>query len=236
MNRTPDLFRLKEDHFVLWRPANDKPKLVIGKFKLGNPCELESATEHDLSNENMPRDLWTIPVSKLTSNGLKDGQIYHYFFKVNDSNPYKSDHKEILCTDPTAWAVDWRLRAANLGVPYTDEDRDPAAVVKISGGKLVVCDPGDEDLDWGDDIAKVKSLPTNNQIVIYEMPTSWSRTAGRRGIELDVGSFRDVLAMVDKKAESGNFELSWGEESYLEDLGINALELLPPADSWMDRE
>ena len=57
--------------------------------------------------------------------------------------------------------------------------------------------------------------------------------------EVGVGTFRDVMALVDQSAEAANFAgvpaLAAGQ-SHLEKLGINALELLPPADSHVNRE
>jgi pullulanase len=53
------------------------------------------------------------------------------------------------------------------------------------------------------------------------------------------GTFRDVLALIERTAAPINFAgvaaLAPGE-AHLEDLGVNALELLPPADSFVDRE
>src|SRR5437588_838966 len=53
------------------------------------------------------------------------------------------------------------------------------------------------------------------------------------------GTCRDVRAVVERAAAPSNFAgvaaLAPGE-AHLEDLGVNALELLPPADSFVDRE
>src|SRR5260370_11689614 len=56
--------------------------------------------------------------------------------------------------------------------------------------------------------------------------------------ERGVGTFKDVLALVDESAGGANFEglnvLDPGR-SYLTELGVNALEVLPPADSFFKR-
>jgi pullulanase len=75
--------------------------------------------------------------------------------------------------------------------------------------------------------------------VIYELPTSWSRLNVHGDPEVGVGTFRDVMALVDHRAEAANFAgvpaLAAGR-SHLADLGINTLQLLPPADSFVKRE
>jgi pullulanase len=234
-----DLLRLKEDHFVLWRPNTaGAPRLLIGEFTLGNPSQLVSATAHAFGPHPKHPDLWIIPLQSLPSGVLKDGKVYHYFFEVHDSSPYKSAPQDIRCTDPTAWTVDWRLLAPRLDPPYAEEDRDPAAVVLISGDRLVPCDAGGETPEWGEDASTLPNLPCNNRLVIYELPTSWSRTGEQDGKEIDVGSFRDVLALVDADALPANFAGMGVLEgrAHLQELGVNALELLPPADSWVDRQ
>jgi len=68
--------------------------------------------------------------------------------------------------------------------------------------------------------------------VIYELPTAWSRTGGQVG----VGSFADVTALVDTNAGGANFtdlQVVQKGRSYLTELGVTALELLPPADSFI---
>ena len=67
----------------------------------------------------------------------------------------------------------------------------------------------------------------------------WSRIETEGTLSIDAGTFRDVLALVERAAAPSNFAgvtaLAVGE-AHLEDLGVNALELLPPADSFVDRE
>jgi pullulanase len=220
-----DLLRRKATHFVLWRPrqTSSPPRLVIGKLKRGNPPTF--VEEQNLTLQLSPQgpDLWEILAAACH---LIDGGVYHYWFEVTDSNPYKTMHPRILCTDPTAWAVDWHLLApAVSALSFGENDRDPAAVVKFRQGTLLPCDPGGEMVDWQGDPG-LDRLPPNNRLVIYELPTTWSRLEElEAGVQLSVGSFRDVRALIES-----------GDQGYLQELGINALELLPPADSFVDRE
>jgi pullulanase len=82
-------------------------------------------------------------------------------------------------------------------------------------------------------------LPPNNRLVIYELPTAWTKT----GDLLDrhnvgTGTFRDVQALIDGRPthHRGRFHgLRRFDHRHLIDLGVNALELLPPADTFADR-
>ncbi|MEX2121989.1 MAG: alpha-amylase family glycosyl hydrolase [Pirellulales bacterium] len=230
------LFGLKTTAFVLWRPHNTQiaPKLVIGQFQAGNPPTLANRREFDLEQMAQHSDLWGINVA---SCGLTDGSVYHYWFEVSDSNPFRGGRR-ILCTDPTAFTVDWRLLAERLPAPYDADDQDPAAVVKFENGQLVPCDAAGETLTPPPAIAPGKAKP-NNRLVIYELPTSWTKTNVHGDPQIGIGTFRDVLALVDSDAEAMNFAalpaLQPGR-SHLQELGINGLELLPPADSFVERE
>ena len=230
----PHLFGLKQSKFVLWRPANTAaaPKLIIGEFKAGNPSTLENRREFALAQQPGIIDLWGIDASAC---GLTDGKVYHYWFEVTDSSPFR-DGSRILCTDPTTFTADWRLKSARLPSPYDGDDQDPAAVILFKDGKLVPCDAA------GETFAPLPPLATgtpNNRIVIYELPTSFARTGPEGDPQIGVGTFRDVRALVKKSAEGANFAdmpaMQVGR-SHLQDLGINALELLPIADSYVDRE
>jgi pullulanase len=171
--------------------------------------------------------------------GLTDGTVYHYWFEVTDSSPIHNPPQRILCTDPTALTVDWRLVAPLIAKPsYSADDRHPAAVVKFSGGQLVPCDAAGEQFSSAPPIPLRKGS-SNNQIVIYELPTSWSRINVHGDPEVGVGTFCDVMALVDHSTQAANFAgvpaLAVGRSHFAE-LGINALELLPPADSFVNRE
>ncbi len=232
-----DLLEYKKTHFVLWRPrvTDPPPRLVIGKFQNGNPPLLVGERAFELRPSVKGEDVWEIPAAKC---GLADGETYHYWFEVTDCNPCKDSHPRIRCTDPTALTVDWRLLAPAVGAPFGADDRDPAAVVKFQNGRLTACDPGGETADWSGDPSP-SALPPNNRLVIYELPTAWTRIGQQGNVEIAIGSFRDVLALVQHDASPVNFSgtaaLEAGQAHLLE-LGCNALELLAPADSFVDRE
>ncbi|MDP9696708.1 UNVERIFIED_ORG: 1,4-alpha-glucan branching enzyme [Arthrobacter globiformis] len=224
----PDLFILKQTQFVLWLPliTDPVPRLVIGTFQPGNPPVLSSRKAFDLKEDPARPGLWAIQAA---DSGLEDQQVYHYWFEVADSHP-SGDGQWKLCTDPSAFTVDWRMPA--------EDSRAPAAVVKFSGGKLVGCEAAGEDFV---PVAETDSRnsPANARLVIYELPTSWTRMTPDDDVEVGVGTFRDVAALVDEPSGPANFAgvavLERGR-SHLGDLGINALELLPPADSFVSRE
>lgn len=230
------LFGLKKSAFVLWSPhrINPAPTLVIGQFQAGNPPSLANRQVFPLTQQEAHPDLWSIDASQC---GLINGQVYHYWFEVSDSSPTR-DGSRISCTDPTAFTVDWRLLASQLPAPHIVDDQDPAAVVKFKDGQLVSCDPGGESFDPARAIAVGKAAP-NNRMVIYELPTSWARTNIQHDPEIGVGTFRDVIALVDENAEGANFAGTPALQpprSHLGELGVNALELLPLADSFVNRE
>jgi pullulanase len=110
--------------------------------------------------------------------------------------------------------------------------------VEWSGNQLVASDPGGEEIDLTNDSSPT-TLPVNSHLVIYELPTAWSRPAAPGDLGIGVGTFRDVLALVDTNSSGANFDdiaLTQPGRSYLTELGINALELLPPADSFYKRD
>jgi pullulanase len=230
------LFGLKQSAFVLWRPQNTNPApaLVIGQFQAGNPPSLVNRQVFPLTQHPQQGDLWSI---NATECGLIDGQVYHYWFELSDSSPTR-DGSWISCTDPTVFTVDWRLLAPQLPAPHIVDDQDPAGVVKFQAGQLVPCDPGGETVESVRAIAADRAVP-NNRMVVYELPTSWTRMNIQRDPEIGVGTFRDVIALVDENATGANFNgtpaLQAGR-SHLGELGINALELLPLADSFVNRE
>ena len=232
----PDLLKRKRTHFLLWRPRHldPVPKLRIGVFQPGNPPSLAEEQLLELDQSAVFADLWEI---KARNCNLVDGRIYHYWFRVRDGHPQADHTGAIDCTDPTAEIVDWRLRAAIPGPPYTDDDRMPAGVVKFKDQGLIACDPDGEEVSFTEEEPGT-DLPPNNKLVLYELPTRWSRTGVESSAEIGVGTFRDVLALIDPNAGGANFAgvsaLATGR-SYLRDLGVNGLELLPIADSFADR-
>lgn len=232
-----NLLMRKEDRFVLWRVGNTNPPpaLVIGQLQLGPPVRFVNEQVLTLQPVAGFPDLWEIPAA--TCN-LVDGQIYHYWFEVSDSHPARPPATRIRVTDPTAFMVDWRLRSSQPAGPYSDDDRYPAAAIKFTQGQLVPCDPGGETGDLQDEDG-LSALPPNNRLVLYELPTTWTRIGNAGEREIGLGTFRDVMALIDRAQGGANFpdlDVTQPGQSYLTDLGINALELLPPADTLYDRQ
>jgi len=232
-----DLLLRRETQFTLWRPSIGvtPPVLVIGTFAFGNPNTLANRKEIPLSQAHPETPgLWTISVGE---SGLPDG-IYHYWFQVENTNPAEPAAALILCTDPFAATVDWRLLSPSLPAGFNnDTDRQPASVIRLRNGRLSAIDPGGETASFPDD-PKPDTLPANNHLVIYELPAAWTRVHDTGTNERGVGTFKDVLALVDEAASGANFEgldVLNLERSYLTELGVNALELLPPADSFFKR-
>jgi pullulanase len=233
---TIDIFRRKQRSFVLWQPSApaQSPTLIIGQFQAGNPPSLIHQNRVDMIPTGLP-GLWEVAA---TDCGLSEGEVYHYWFEVRDTHPDRQPGRMVRCTDPLAYSVDWRLLSPRLPAPYKVEDRQPAAVVKYDHAMLIPCGPGGEVEDFGED-PPPSVLPTNNQLVIYELPTAWARRRGDDETERGVGTFQDVAALVDPATAGANFddlEVTGQGRRYLQDLGINALELLPPSDSIQDRQ
>ncbi|MDF5725112.1 MAG: alpha-amylase family glycosyl hydrolase [Rhizonema sp. PD37] len=235
---TADLLARKETSFVLWHVGNTTqvPSLIIGQVKLGAPITLIKEEHFLLQQVSGFPDLWEIPAAKCN---LSDGEVYHYWFEVTVSHPDpKRAGERLRITDPTAYTVDWRLRP-DVKSPFGNDDRYPPAVIKYSANKLVPADIGGEDISSFGSTTKLDTLPMNNQLVIYELPTTWSRSAEVGGGNMGVGTFLDVTALIDSDVEGANFvdfEITQKGRSYLTELGINALELLPPADSTYNRQ
>jgi 1,4-alpha-glucan branching enzyme len=171
--------------------------------------------------------LWELEASTL---GLTDGETYHYWFEVDDRSPGGTGR--IQTTDPLASAVDYRLYApANPSIVH------PASVIGWSGGRLVVRDPNGEERRRA--VANFDKLAPNNRLVIYELPTAWGRTTGSDEFERAVGTFRDARALVEPGFDGANFSgltVTRLDPPYLVQLGVNAVEMLPPADSILARE
>jgi 1,4-alpha-glucan branching enzyme len=230
-----DLLIHKKTHFALWLPAvtEPAPRLIIGTFQQGDPSTLAQQQAFTLSPSTKGSGLWDIDAKDCQ---LKNDTIYHYWFEVTDSNRYKESHPRILCTDPFALNVDWRLLSPRPDDPaFNDEDRYPAGVVLYKNGELLSCDPDGQRPDWRND-PSLETLPVNTQLVIYELPTAWARTRKQGGVQVASGTFRDVLALVDPASVPFSFfgiaVLQEGR-AHLRDLGVTAIELLPPADSFV---
>jgi pullulanase len=233
-----EILTIKQAYFVLWRPriVVPPPRLIIGTFQAGNPPTLANEQAVDLLPLGKQTDLWGIAATECD---LTSDTVYHYWFEVTSVDPYTSDYRSIRCTDPMAWTVDWRLLSSGNGSLVPREiDRYPAGVVLFRHEQLEPCDPGGQQIDWDGDPSP-DILQPNNRLVIYELPTAWSRINTVNNREIDVGTFRDVIALIERDAAPANFygvaALEPGH-AHIVDLGINALELLPPADSLQDRE
>lgn len=234
----------KKTHFVFWRPslaaaAASPPTLVLGQIDSSNPPVLTAVQTLPLSPSPLSTagDLWEIAAADCN---LLDGAVYHYWFEVENTNVYSAPaNQRLRCTDPTAYCVDWRVTST---VPAGDAVDAPAAaaVIRYFGGELVPTDPASAPLTFAAaPDANMQSLATNNQLVLYELPTAWTKTGDLvDASHVGVGTFQDVLALVLEEATSPSFPtiavLAAGR-AYLLDLGVNALELLPPADTFADR-
>jgi pullulanase len=228
-----DILQRRSTAFVLWRVTNSNPppQLIIGQLQPGTPPTLTGMASFPLGNSAVLPDLWSIDAANC---GLTDGIVYHYWFEVTDANPYRNGQR-IRISDPFAYTIDWQLQAERPDDPhYDDDDAYPASVIKFKAGILTPCDVDGTELS-AQPVVPLDQLSANNQLVIYELPTAWARTGGQVG----VGSFADVTALVDTNSTGANFtDLSIVQKgrSYLTELGVTALELLPPADSFYKRE
>jgi pullulanase len=131
----------------------------------------------------------------------------------------------VLVTDPLTFTPDWRLPETN--------DKQPASVILFRAGQLVPCDQDGKAIIPPADGNPGQFAP-NNLTIIYELPTAWIRRP-RGGAERGVGTFQDIAAMPDPNLTAPNFaELEAGQKghAHIAELGINAIEFLPPADSY----
>jgi len=228
------LLERRRTHFVFWRPGPDAspPRLIIGVFAAGQPPTLAQRREIPLAPSPDSEEVWQVSAATC---GLTDGQVYHYWFETADTRPGRRTSR-LLCTDPTAFAVDWRLRG-NEG-----DDEAPAAVIRFQNGALVTSDAENDPLLFegnGEADVPTAGLPPNNRLVIYEVPTAWTRLGDLVDARnVAVGTFRDVQALIEPGHRGGHFGdvRRVREHRHLVELGANALELLPPADSFADRK
>lgn len=215
-----DLLARRRNHFVLWRPAftDPAPALVIGALSDTGPIDLRTIPLAPLDDRP---DLWGISARTC---GLQDETAYCYWFQVRDSDPYLDQSRLCLCTDPFATAVDRRFPAPEVeGVA----GGQPAAILFYRDGSLLPCD-GDGRVVDGAEYPDMTCLPANNRLVLYELPTRWAHPRTLGSATIGDGTFRDVQSLLTARAVESP---ALGDKSYLEALGVNALELLPPADS-----
>jgi len=219
--------------FVLWspRPQNTTPELVIGRLRDGNPPTVEGIRHVALVPAADTAGLFEVEAANC---GLDDGAVYHYWFEVDDSRSDLHPSARVVVTDPFSSCVDWRVVP-----PGATDNTQPASVIRYAGqGKLTDCDPDGESAVFEAPDAP-DTLSTNNQLVIYELPTAWTLSRSLNEPERAVATFLDAAALVDERIGGANFadlSLLDAGNAYLADLGVNALELLPPADSFFKRE
>lgn len=225
------LAAIRETSFALWVPAGQAaqpaPTLVIGRYADDGGFDLVETQTFALRPTGS--GLWQISAAECR---LPDG-VYGYWFQVSDHATPNGG--SILITDPLAFTVD---RANPAPPPRTSDGRTigaPAAVVRVRGGRLSPSDPIAVDLPEDADGYRAR-LPPNNMMAIYELPTRWVK-AGQGQVnsaqQVGVGTFQDVLALISADADSPNFAAmpALANREHLVELGVNALELLPPADS-----
>lgn len=225
-----DLLNRRHETFVLWVPgaeaseASHPPVLVIGTTGTGSAAFTEIGRFPFVLLEGKA-GLWVLDPRSI-SPPLADG-VYHYWFQIKDTSP--ANMGVVLVTDPFAFTVDYNVTTPP-GFNVLDQ---PASVIKLRDGKLWPCN-----IDGTEPQPPVvpdqAALPSNNHLVIYELPTSWAKPGSdSRGVDVDVGTFPDVEALFDTATEGNRFASvsALREEALLTELGINALELLPAADA-----
>lgn len=230
-----DIIARKQTHFILWRPGaiNPPPALLIGQ--VDRP--ISQFQEIPLTPCPEFPELWQVAAKDCQ---LVDDQVYYYWFKVRNTEPYDagSSSEVLYCTDPMAYTIDRRMLAPMpQAVPpgfHGVSSHDPAGVILYRNGQLIPCDPGKQTANWEGD-PDPATLPANNQLVIYELPTRWSRITSRNGIEVGNGTFQDVLALLIPEQNAPSFAnvhlAAVKNRAHVLELGVNAIELLPPADS-----
>jgi hypothetical protein len=227
------LLARKRTHFVFWWPevAVPPPKLVIGSYASGPPPVLQGQRTVALAPSPDSHELWQVSAADC---GLVDGQVYHYWFEVTDTAPFRATHATLRCTDPTASCVDWRLRMNSA------DEEAAAGVVRFSNGQLEPTDPESAVVTFDETAdGPMSALPANNRLVIYELPTAWTKIGDLVDAKnVGVGTFRDVRALLEPGPQGGHFDAvaRVRDHQHLLELGANALELLPPADTFADRK
>jgi pullulanase len=238
LQRPVPLLERKQTHFVLWCPggAGPAPVLVlgVGSFPAGSAPQLVGERRIRMAESPLSSEVFEVAAADCR---LEEGAIYHYWFEVTDTSPYRRSLGVVRCTDPAAYAVDWRLTARVGG------DESPAAVVRYQRGRLVPSDAESAVLPFDGPDGRMDidmaSLPPNARLVIYEVPTAWTQAGDLVDARnVGVGTFRDVQALIEKGDGGGHFaRLSrLRDHQHILELGVNALELLPPADTFADRK
>lgn len=220
-----DLLERRKEKFVLWTPGiSTVPSLILGTIDVStSPATFTQLFEGQLVKADQP-DLWELDPNTIQPQ-LQNGSVYHYWFQAIDTSPEKLG--TIKVTDPIAYTVDYRT------ITTRDDHFPPPAVIKFRDGKLWPCDiDGGEPPPVG--VPAQDDIPDNNHMVIYELPASWAKAGSDdRGVNVDIGTFKDVLALFDAKVAGDRFKdiPQVANEAIVSELGINCLELLPAADA-----
>ena len=226
---TFDLLERRKTKFTLWIPGqatgSAPPELILGPFDPNQSAAVNVTFEGPLQKSGEP-DLWELDPTDIQP-ALKDGQVYHYWFQITDTS--SENLGTMAVTDPYAYAVDYRTVTDRLA---EDSKVQPAAVIKFRDRRLWPCDiDGTEPKPVA--VPAPITLPDNNYIVIYELPTSWAKPKETGDVETDAGTFTDVLALFDVATAGDRFKdiPVIANEAIVSDLGTNVLELLPVADA-----
>ncbi|KAJ5110384.1 hypothetical protein N7532_000919 [Penicillium argentinense] len=223
-----DLLERRKKKFVLWIPSGQvfTPSLVLGTFSHVPQATVTEFFTGPLKRSDIP-DLWELDPKDIEP-PLKNGTVYHYWFELQSTSP---DHPATFrVADPFAYTVDYRA------TKNRDENIQPPSVTKFrddSNGRLWPCDiDGNEPSPV--EVPPQDAMSDNNHMVIYELPASWAKYKPFGGVQIDVGTFSDVLALFDKNTTGQRFREipQVASRAIVADLGINALELLPAADAW----
>src|SRR5436309_1348516 len=83
---TVDLLERRKTEFLVWCPSNkaNAPELIIGQLQEGNPPRFAPIARQPFTLQRVAGldGLWRIAASAC---GLQNGQVYHYWFRVDDS-------------------------------------------------------------------------------------------------------------------------------------------------------
>ncbi|KAJ2896083.1 glycoside hydrolase family 13 protein [Zalerion maritima] len=228
-----DLLNRRRDRFCLWWPGfyTGNPTIHIGTFDL-DKNEFKLLVKRGLKQAPYTPGLLEYDFNFEEQVHIPEG-VYHYFFEIGREN---LDAPRQRVTDPLAFTVDY----GDMEPSNDPEDlkyRQPYSVVKYRNGKLWPCD------EHGNEPTRTEPrhhneenfIPSNNKMVIYELPTSWVKRPKQDGqaLEVDIGTFLDVCALFDKHNHGDNFRDVdvVAQDQVLAQLGVNALQLLPTADA-----
>lgn len=225
MSMAFDLLERRKEKFVLWVPGGAQskpPQLVLGTYAAGPPAFVNPVFTGPLAQRDVV-DLWELDPNSIVP-PLQDNTVYYYWFEITDTS--SSNLGTFRATDPIAYTVDYSV------TNNRDEGIQPASVIKFRDEKLWPCDINGSEPPQVT-IPTQDTIPDNNRIVIYELPTSWAKYKTVGGVQVEAGTFADVLALFDVDTPGDRFSsiTQVSKNAILADLGVNALELLPAADA-----